>query len=100
MSFHHQSIESKLEMRQVQIIQANTMIIYAFVNILKNRFFMSTLFLLFNETFNSRSSRRNHSASSVNNDDEKNDDEEKKNENDDDDDDDDDDNDDKNLDAR
>jgi hypothetical protein len=79
MKFHHQSIESKLEMRQVQIIQTNTMTIYAFVDILKNHFFMSTLFLLSNETFNSRSTRREHSLSSSCNDDERNDDDDSKN---------------------
>jgi hypothetical protein len=79
MRFHHQSIESKFEMRQVQIIQANTMTIYAFVDILKNHFFMSTLFLLSNETFNSRSTRRERFLSSSRNDDERNDDDDSKN---------------------
>jgi hypothetical protein len=79
MRFHHQSIESKLEMRQVQIIQANTMTLYAFVDILKDHFFMSTLFLLSSETSNSRSTRRERSLSSSRNDDEKNDDENSKN---------------------
>jgi hypothetical protein len=79
MRFHHQSIESKLEMRQVQIIQANTMTIYAFVDILRDHFFMSTLFLLSNETSNSRSTRRERSLSSSRNDDEKNDDDDSKN---------------------
>ncbi len=66
-------------MRQVQIIQTNTMTLYAFVDILKNHFFMSTLFLQSNETFNSRSTRRERSLSSSRNDDEKNDDENSKN---------------------
>jgi hypothetical protein len=79
MRFHHQSIESKLEMRQVQIIQAKRMTLYAFIDILKNHFFMSTLFLLSNEIFNSRSTRRKRSLSSSRNDDEKNDDENSKN---------------------
>jgi hypothetical protein len=79
MRFHHQSIESKLEMRQVQIIQTNTMTLYAFVDILRNHFFMSTLSLLSNETFNSRSTRRERFLSSSRNDDEKNDDENSKN---------------------
>jgi hypothetical protein len=79
MKSHHQSIESKLEMRQIQIIQTNTMTLYAFVDILRNHFFMSTLFLLSNETFNSRSTRRECFLSSSRNDDEKNDDENSKN---------------------
>ncbi len=79
MRFHHQSIESKLEMRQVQIIQTNTMTLYAFVDILKDHFSLSTLFLLSNETFNSRSTRRKRSLSSSRNDDERNDDENLKN---------------------
>jgi chromatin remodeling complex protein RSC6 len=79
MRFHHQSIELKLEMRQIQIIQTNTMTIHAFVDILKNHFFMSTLFLLSNETFNSRSTRRECSLSSSRNDDEKNDNDDSKN---------------------
>ncbi len=79
MRFHHQSIESKFEMRQVQIIQANTMTLYAFVDILKNHFFMSTLSLLSNETSNSRSTRRERSLSSSRNDDEEDDDENSKN---------------------
>ncbi len=79
MRFHHQSIESELEMRQVQIIQTNTMTLYVLVNILKNHFSMSTLFLLSSETFNSRSTRRERSLSSSRNDDEKNDDENSKN---------------------
>jgi hypothetical protein len=79
MSFYHQSIESKLEMRQVQIIQTNTMTLYAFVDILKDHFFMSTLSLLSNETFNSRSTRRERFLSSSRNDDEKDDDENSKN---------------------
>jgi hypothetical protein len=66
-------------MRQVQIIQANTMTLYAFVDILRNHFSMSTLSLLSNETFNSRSTRRERSLSSSRNDDEKNDDEDSKN---------------------
>ncbi len=66
-------------MRQVQIIQANTMTLYAFVDILRNHFFMSTLSLLSNETSNSRSTRRKRSLSSSRNDDEKNDDENSKN---------------------
>ncbi len=37
---------------------------------------MSTLFLLSNETFNSRSTRKNHSTSFVNDDDSKNDEDE------------------------
>ncbi len=61
-------------MRQVQIIQRNTMTIYAFVNILKNHFFMLTLFLLSNETFNSRSTRRKRFSSSSRNDNKENDD--------------------------
>ncbi len=76
---HHQSIESKLEMRQVQIIQANTMTIYALVDILKDHFFMLTLFLLSNETFNSRSTRWKRFLSSSRNNNEKNDDENSKN---------------------
>jgi hypothetical protein len=79
MRFHHQSIESKFEMRQVQIIQANTMTLYALVDILKNHFFMSTLSLLSNETSNSRSTRRERFLSSSRNDDERNDDENSKN---------------------
>jgi cobalamin biosynthesis protein CobT len=79
MKFHHQSIESKFEMRQVQIIQANTMTIYTFVDILKDHFFMSTLLLLSNETFNSRSTRRERFLSSSRNDDERNDDDDSKN---------------------
>ncbi len=79
MRFYHQSIELKFEMRQIQIIQTNTMTLYAFVNILKNHFFMSTLFLLSNEIFNSRSTRRKRSLSSSRNDDEENDDENSKN---------------------
>ncbi len=74
MRFHHQSIESKFELRQVQIIQANTMTIYAFIDILKDYFSMSTLFLLSNETFNSRSTRRKRFSSSSRNDNERNDD--------------------------
>ncbi len=66
-------------MRQVQIIQANTMTLYALVDILKDHFSMSTLFLLSNETSNSRSTRRERSLSSSRNDDEKNDDENSKN---------------------
>jgi hypothetical protein len=66
-------------MRQVQIIQTNTMTLYVLVNILKNHFSMSTLFLLSSETFNSRSTRRERSLSSSRNDDEKNDDENSKN---------------------
>jgi hypothetical protein len=79
MRFHHQSIESKLEMRQVQIIQANTMTIYAFVDILRDHFSMSTLSLLSNETFNSRSTRRKRSLSSSRNNDERDDDDDSKN---------------------
>ncbi len=79
MRFHHQSIESKFEMRQVQIIQENMMTIYAFIDILKNHFFMSTLFLLLNETFNSRSTRRKRFLSSSRNDDEEDDDDNSKN---------------------
>jgi hypothetical protein len=79
MRFHHQSIESELEMRQVQIIQANTMTLYALVDILRDHFSMSTLSLLSNETLNSRSTRRERSLSSSRNDDEKNDDEDSKN---------------------
>ncbi len=81
-------------MRQVQIIQANTMTLYAFVDILRNHFFMSTLSLLLNETFNSRSTRRKRSLSSSRNDDEKNDDENSKNDEDESDDDENDENDD------
>ncbi len=66
-------------MRQVQIIQANTMTLYAFVDILRDHFSMSTLFLLSNETFNSRSTRRKRSLSSSRNDDEEDDDENSKN---------------------
>jgi hypothetical protein len=79
MRFHHQSIESELEVRQVQIIQANTMTLYVFVDTLRNHFFMSTLFLLSSETSNSRSTRRERSLSSSRNDDERNDDENSKN---------------------
>ncbi len=79
MKFHHQSIESEFEMRQVQIIQTNTMTLYAFIDILKDHFSMSTLSLLSSETFNSRSTRRERSLSSSRNDDEKNDDENSKN---------------------
>jgi hypothetical protein len=82
MSFHYQSIESKLEMRQVQIIQTNTMTIYAFVDILNDHFFTSTLFLLSNETFNLCSTRREHSSSSSRNDDKENDDDDDDDEND------------------
>ncbi len=53
--------------------------IYAFVDIMKNHFFMSTLFLLSNETFNSRSTRRKRFLSLSRNDDEKNDDDNSKN---------------------
>jgi hypothetical protein len=81
-------------MRQVQIIQANTMTLYAFVDILRNHFFMSTLFLLSNKTFNSRSTRRERFLSSSRNDDEKNDDEHSKNDEDESDDDENDENDD------
>jgi TATA-binding protein-associated factor Taf7 len=42
--------------------------IYAFVDILKDHFFMSTLLLLSNETFNSRSTRKERSASRQKND--------------------------------
>ncbi len=49
-------------MRQVQTIQTNIVTIYAFVDILKDHFSMSTLSLLSNETLNSRSTRREHSA--------------------------------------
>ncbi len=63
MIFHHQSIESKLEMRQIQTIQTNIVTIYVFADILKNHFFMSTLSLLSSKTLNSRSTRRKHSAS-------------------------------------
>ncbi len=94
MRFHHQSIESELEMRQVQIIQANTMTLYAFVDTLKNHFFMSTLFLLSSETFNSRSTRWERSLSSSRNDDEEDDDENSKNDENESDDDEDDENDD------
>jgi hypothetical protein len=66
-------------MRQVQIIQTNTMTLYAFVDILRNHFFMSTLFLLSSETFNSRLMRRERSLSSSRNDDEENDDDNSKN---------------------
>ncbi len=66
-------------MRQVQIIQANTMTLYALVDILRDHFSMSTLSLLSNETLNSRSTRRERSLSSSRNDDEKNDDEDSKN---------------------
>ncbi len=79
MRFHHQSIESEFEMRQVQIIQANTMTLYVFVDTLRNHFFMSTLSLLSSETSNSRSTRRKRSLSSSRNDDEKDDDENSKN---------------------
>jgi phosphopantothenoylcysteine synthetase/decarboxylase len=68
MKFHHQFIESKLEMRQVQTIQTNIVMIYAFVDILKDHFFMSTLFLLSNETLNSRSTRKERFASRQEND--------------------------------
>jgi hypothetical protein len=94
MRFHHQSIESKLEMRQIQIIQANTMTLYAFVDILRDHFFMSTLSLLSSETFNSRSTRRERSLSSSRNDDKENDDENSKNDEDESDDDENDENDD------
>ncbi len=66
-------------MRQVQIIQTNTMTIYAFVDILKDHFFMSTLSLLSSETSNSRSTRRERFLSSSRNDDERNDDDDSKN---------------------
>ncbi len=79
MRFHHQSIKSKFEMRQVQIIQTNTIMIYTFVDILKNHFFMSTLFLLSSETFHSHSTHRERFFSSSRNDDEKNDDNNSKN---------------------
>jgi hypothetical protein len=80
MRFHHQSIESKLEMRQVQTIQKNIVTIYVFVDILKNHFFMSTLFLLLNETLNSRSTRKEHSASRQENDEKSNNNDEKSSE--------------------
>jgi hypothetical protein len=63
MRFHHQSIELKLEVRQVQTSQINIMTIYVFVEILKDHFFMSMLFLLSSETLDSRSTRRESSAS-------------------------------------
>ncbi len=94
MRFHHQSIESEFEMRQVQIIQANTMTLYAFVDTLRDHFSMSTLSLLSNETSNSRSTRRERSLSSSRNDDEEDDDENSKNDEDESDDDENDENDD------
>jgi hypothetical protein len=94
MRFHHQSIKSKFEVRQVQIIQTNTMTLYAFVDTLRDHFFMSTLSLLSNETSNSRSTRRERFLSSSRNDDEENDDENSKNDEDESDDDENDENDD------
>jgi hypothetical protein len=68
MRFHHQSIESKeLKVRQIQAIQTNTIAIYVFVNIIKNHFVMSTLFLLSKELLVARSTRRDHSSSRRNN---------------------------------
>ncbi len=55
------------------------MTIYALVNILRNHFSMSTLFLLSNETSNSRSTRRERFLSSSRNDDEKDDNDDSKN---------------------
>ncbi len=64
MRFHHQFVKSKeLDVRQIQTIHANTTAIYALVNTLKDHFSMSTLFMLFDESLVTRSTRRKHSSS-------------------------------------
>jgi hypothetical protein len=76
MRFHYQSSEfKKLEVRQIEITKTNIVVIYALMNIIRDHFDMSTLFLLLDELFVMRSTRRERFlSSSSRNDDERNDD--------------------------
>ncbi len=79
MSLHHNSINStKINIKQIEIIKNNTTIVYVLMNILRDKWNMSALFLRLDENFFERSTRVHHVAFDDDDEDDENDDDEKK----------------------
>ncbi len=85
MSLHHNSIESKkIDIKQIEIIKNNTSILYCLMNILRDKWIMSALFLRFDENSFMRLTRVHHFAfDDDDDDDDQNDDDEDNNDDDD-----------------
>ncbi len=61
MNLHHNSIDStKIDIKQIEIIKNNTTIVYVLMNILRDKWNMSALFLRSDENFFMRSTRVHH----------------------------------------
>ncbi len=95
MSLHHNSIDSsKIDVKQIEIIKNNTTIVYVLMNILRDKWNMSALFLRSDENLFMRSTCVHHVAINDEDDEFENDDDDQNDDNDDDDDQNDDDDDD------
>ncbi len=87
MSLHHNSIDSsKIDVKQIEIIKNNTTIVYVLMNILRDKWNMSALFLRSDENLFIRSTRVHHVATDNENDEFENDDDDQNDDDDDNDD--------------
>ncbi len=74
MSLHHNSIDStKIDIKQIETIKNNTTIVYVLMNILRDKWNMSALFLRLDENFFECLTRVHHVASDDDDEDDEND---------------------------